>query len=48
MGASWAKVVELTGIPRIVLKEALHAAMWPPRVTRVEAEGIWEINTERQ
>jgi len=39
MGAGWNKVVDLTGIPRVVLKDALHAAIWPPVVTRVEADG---------
>ena len=39
MGAGWRKVAQLTGVPSVVLKAAMHAALWPPRVTRIESDG---------
>lgn len=43
MGATWSKVVELTGVPRIVLKRALRAAILPALVTHVDTGGTATI-----
>jgi hypothetical protein len=39
MGTPWSKIAELTGIPRVVIKEALRVTLLPAKVTRVADDG---------